>query len=428
MKLHRILFYILLFSVPLQTRILFHADQAYNEWYFNYHLAIFLYLTDILVITLFFAWIIFDRPKISQFFDKRLILICIGYICIALVGLLHVKQITLGWYEVVKWSEILFLISYIYMSFKDRIEITISAAILFISAVLQAGLAWTQFHMQHMLGLSWLGEYISVDGTWGLATIDTVSGKLIRSYGTMPHPNVLGGFLVLGFVLGLILVSHATKLRDKIFVGLGTTIILVGMFTTSSRTAWLATIIALIAFGIFNLVKKQFKNLFPIIAAGLLALAIIGIFYSSSLNSRVNNSDQRSVSDRYFFNNQGLDLAKHFPLLGVGAGNYVVALQEIKQFQPWQYQPPHNIFIFIAAELGFLALGLFLMLLYEIFSSLKNIQWDVLSFGLVLIGILFLLMGQLDHYFVTIQQGRLMFALALGLIAAIPNIYDKKVS
>jgi len=31
----------------------------------------------------------------------------------------------------------------------------------------------------------------------------------------------------------------------------------------------------------------------------------------------------------------------------------------------------------------------------------------------------------MDHYFVTIQQGRLMFGVVLGMLAALPNINNK---
>jgi O-antigen ligase len=118
-----------------------------------------------------------------------------------------------------------------------------------------------------------------------------------------------------------------------------------------------------------------------------------------------------------------LELIKSQPLLGVGVGNYVPALQQRYQLEPWQYQPAHNIFIFIGAELGLIGLILFLAILFIIVYRLKNISLDPLSITLIGLGFVFLFMGQLDHYFVTIQQGRLMFVTILGLLAALPNIY-----
>ena len=111
-------------------------------------------------------------------------------------------------------------------------------------------------------------------------------------------------------------------------------------------------------------------------------------------------------------------------MLGVGVGNYVNTINDLYQLEPWQHQPAHNIFIFIASELGLLGLGLFIMILLEVFSKLGNVLRNPISFTLVTIGLLFLILGQFDHYLVTIQQGRLMFAVVLGLIAAAPNLHD----
>jgi len=46
--------------------------------------------------------------------------------------------------------------------------------------------------VQHGLGLGILGEYMPRLTDNGAATFNTLSGKLLRPYGTMPHPNVLG--------------------------------------------------------------------------------------------------------------------------------------------------------------------------------------------------------------------------------------------
>ena len=47
---------------------------------------------------------------------------------------------------------------------------------------------------------------------------------------------------------------------------------------------------------------------------------------------------------------------------------------------------------------------------------------NAVKFSLLAVGLIFLALGQFGHYFVTIQQGRLMFAAVLGLLAALPNL------
>jgi hypothetical protein len=78
----------------------------------------------------------------------------------------------------------------------------------------------------------------------------------------------------------------------------------------------------------------------------------------------------------------------------------------------------------LGAELGMVGLLIFFWILIEIFRRLKGHLSRPLVFSLSFLALTFLLMGQVDHYFVTIQQGRLMFAVVLGLLGALPNIYE----
>jgi hypothetical protein len=431
MKLHKLLFYILLFSVPLQTRILLNADESYVSWYFDYHLAMFLYATDLLYIGIMASWLIFDRSRLSKIADSKLYSIILGFLILILVTLFHVKRIDLGVYSTFKWIEVLSLILYIRSEINRIADFKVVLGILFVSGILQAILGWFQFHVQHMIGLKFLGEYIATSGTAGLSTIDTVGGKVIRAYGTFPHPNVLGAYLVASLTAALYIVSsaftkvsadkHGTKWIKGLSV-IGTSMLMFGLFTTFSRNAWLAAAIILVSFGIYYLAKKQYTALVTVALITIVSCATIFSLYRTNLQARISSDNTVSVGDRYFFNQMGVDMIKKFPSLGVGAGNYVVAQQDLFVLEPWQYQPPHNIFIFVGAELGILGLGLFIMILYEIFQHVRGFMFEILPFTLILLGLIFLLMGQFDHYFATIQQGRLTFAIVLGLISALPNL------
>jgi hypothetical protein len=425
MKLDRLLFWFIVFLQPLQTRYLFNPETSYIRSYFNYHQAIFLYMTDILVFTCFISALISRKPQLKH--KSSFFLASIGIFAVILVSLFHVKHLPLGIYETLKWLEFFGLVSYIWWTFETFEDYRTTFGLIALSATLQAILGWWQFHVQHMLGLKWLGEYIAPMGTPGLATINTSAGKVIRAYGTMPHPNLLGAFLVFGLILSLYFVSHGTK-WIRILGGVALFLVTIGLFTTFSRVSWAAAILATLSFIIFHLRSLDWRKAIYIIAIGIVSCATVFIFFPNYLKARVNDSDARSISDRQFFNQLAWNVVLHYPVTGVGIGNYVEAQKEFYHLEDWQYQPPHNIYLFIAAELGLLGLGLFLMILYQIFAGLKNIFWQPLPFTLALTGIIFLLMGMFDHYFVTIQQGRLMFATVLGLIAAVPNLYDHQKS
>lgn len=444
-RAHELLFYVFLFFIPIQTRILYKPDLAYIGWYFNYHLAFFIYLSDILFFACFTSWIVFDRPKILI---NRLFWLILALFGLILLTLFHVKRLDLGLYQTLKWSEVLLIVFYVSQTFKTKVQFLISSWMIFTAALFQSLIGLIQFHMQHSINLGFLGEYIAPIGTPGLATIQFGGEKLIRAYGTFSHPNVLGAFLVLGLILGLFFVSrlaedeagesrraHETKQgtgdrgQKKIMLLLlscSIFLLLLAIFVTFSRLAWLAAVLAMISFIIYSWVKAYRSTTIVLVIVGLVSCATILIFGQGMLKSRVIESNSASVTDRSFFNRLGLELVSDKPMFGAGIGNYVSALQNKYLLEPWQYQPAHNIFIFIGAELGLVGLCLFILILFEIFSRLKNVRHETLTFTFAVLGIVFLLMSQFDHYFVTIQQGRLMFFTVLGMIAALPNIYAQK--
>ncbi|HTL39421.1 MAG TPA: O-antigen ligase family protein [Methylomirabilota bacterium] len=425
LKLHLVFFFLFLFLLPVQSRALYHPESAYIGWYFNYHLAFFFYLTDILWILCLVTWLGFD-PQFRSFFYPRFVLfwLILAFIIWVVISLFHVERIGLSVYQILKWIEFWGIAIYIWLVFKKQAYFIWSAAVIFGSAFLESVIGIWQFHVQHMVGLNWLGEYISPLGTPGLATIDTLSGKLIRAYGTFPHPNVFGAFLVFGLFMALYFSLKPLNLFNRALVACGTIIILVGIFVSFSRVAWLAGILALLGFMAYSVYKKDWINANLLCVIGVVSCATIGIFYPGLVQTRTFDSNPTSINDRTFFNHLGLELIVKHPVLGAGVGNYVPALEKIVKLEDWQYQPPHNIFIMLGAELGMVGLLIFFWILIEIFRRLKGHLSRPLVFSLSFLALTFLLMGQVDHYFVTIQQGRLMFAVVLGLLGALPNIYE----
>ena len=68
----------------------------------------------------------------------------------------------------------------------------------------QSFIGLVQFFLQRSLKLTWLKESIISPAIPGVAKIILNNHKIIRAYGFMPHPNILGGFLVLCFILLLL--------------------------------------------------------------------------------------------------------------------------------------------------------------------------------------------------------------------------------
>jgi hypothetical protein len=132
---------------------------------------------------------------------------------------------------------------------------------------------------------------------------------------------------------------------------------------------------------------------------------------------------------------------------------------EYAYLELWQYQPIHNVFLLILAELGFAGVFIFIWFLWKLFhpssilplvrggseggvfnivprgtpsgagveqnntpSPLQGEGWSE-AFKGILLGFIFIML--FDHYLWDIQQGQIMLWLIAGLTAAIIITSDK---
>jgi hypothetical protein len=421
-NIQRVFFYLFLLTIPIQTRILYWPDLAYIEGYFSYQKAFFLYLSDLVFFVCFISWL-FNKPSLQ---NKPYLKYLLGLFLAGAIGLFHVEQTNFGVYSIIKLVELLLLILVAHETLTNAKTYTTAAMVLFASALSQALLAIIQFHVQHSVGLSFLGEYIASFGTPGLATIDTPLEKLIRAYGTFSHPNVLGAFLVFGLVMGLFYVSRETFKNTRrftlsqLFVSCGMIVITIATFLTFSRIAWAGATLALATYLLLHMKQRRYHIAILIVIVCIVSCATILISYGSLLKTRTAelNSQSNSVVLRESFNQRAQDLIATSPVIGVGLGNYIPALQKHVSLEPWQYQPAHNIFLHVGAEMGMVGLAFFWLLLVIVFRSTWNVKNNLFGFTGLTLGVILLFMAQFDHYFVTIQQGRLMFFVGLGIMLA----------
>ncbi|MBI3070231.1 MAG: hypothetical protein HYY87_02920 [Candidatus Levybacteria bacterium] len=81
----------------------------------------------------------------------------------------------------------------------------------------------------------------------------------------------------------------------------------------------------------------------------------------------------------------------------------------------------HNIYLLIAAETGALGAVLFFLFLGKTYKRIKNQESRIKSKKFIVHNSLFLILsmvlvlGFFDHYFLTLQQGRMLLSFALGL-------------
>lgn len=251
----------------------------------------------------------------------------------------------------------------------------------------------------------------------GASVVQLVDGvRILRTYGTLPHPNILGGFAFLTLLgpASLFLANKKPNYPALILLCLG--IMLIGL--TFSRSAWLA----LVVFMFILIVKAKYlerKKLFLLISA--IALTIFLTLYPlrDLVFTRVSNApvatEQFSMIGREWLMQQALEMLRAHPLTGVGIGSYIITLAQ-HAGEGYVIEPVHNVLLLAGAELGILGILLVVALsiafAYHVIKE-KKPNAILASATLTGLGVISLF----DHYLWTIAPGRMMLGLALGLWA-----------
>jgi hypothetical protein len=309
-QLSQIFFWLFLLSIPWNKRIIYNPGHAYIDGYFSYYLAFFLYLSDIFLFLGLAVYIVESRGKwnIRALHKMPLFRPIFGLFVIVIAGLFHMQQ-SLTWhlYSFLKVFEVILAIWFV--SRETYRNPRVAAILLYISGVFQAILGIWQFHVQHIVGFGVLGEYISPLGTGGLATIATYGGKLTRSYGTFPHPNILGFFLSIALVLGyFLIVSRETSQKARKFLIIGDYLLIVGIFLTFSRVSWAIAALATICILWYLKGKGKWLRL-AIFLPAIVSCVTILIFWHGLLFNRVTNIEtSNSYTQRVELDQAGIKI------------------------------------------------------------------------------------------------------------------------
>jgi len=413
-RIHRLFFYLLLVLLPTQLGYHFWPEWAHVLGRRVDYLSPTLYVTDILIFCVILFWAIesvsrgtyyelWKNEKRKQIIhtiirNTKYVIPPLVFIALNIWFASNQPAALYKWLKVVEFG---FLAWYIV---KTKPQLSLVTIFLSVGVFYSSILAIAQFMLQHSVGgmFWWLGERTFSVDTPGIARVDSdVSLFKLRPYATFPHPNVLGGFLAV--TLPLIILQIRKKLFLWSSLGLGT----IALVLTFSRSAWAVGGIA-IAFAIarsmnYELQIKRYVRIFVL-------LSIFVLFFASRF--MIHNSVSESVVVRQELNSAAVKIWQQSPIAGVGLGNFLIKLPEFLPKKSVYYlQPVHNIYLLILTETGFIGLVLFG---WFIISIIRNYEAGIMNYSLFTI----LLLGLVDHYPLTLQQGQLLFTLVAGLALA----------
>jgi O-antigen ligase len=406
------------FLIPWQARLIL-VPGSINDAYWEYGTQS-LYATEfflfIILIALIVKGVIVIKSRKPNFSVKKVFgPIGLLSILVAWSGLSIIwptdSSVALEHWIVLVEAGVVFLI----ISSRSIPFYKISWAII-LSGVIQSILAFAQFRWHWLPASTILGTAYQQASILGTSVVETDMARWLRGYGTFPHPNMLGGWLVLSMILAI------EKVRITPVAYIPIAILSLGLAVTFSRGAWLAFALSFIAVIIYAFIKKN--DLKKIALSVLVIILFVGTLvaaYPEPFAGRLGTSGRlevKSNQERVVGYSQAWDVIKQNRILGAGIGNYGLGVYEdIDDSQEaYFYQPVHNTFLLIWAELGviglILVIVLMLMIVNFVYLGLKKKQ-DISTVFIFMFPLVILAL--FDHYLWSLYSGLMILVAYISI-------------
>ncbi len=404
---------------PFQIRTVLFGDSVFLTGNMNVYDTFFIYFADLLLLLALIFWgLAYLNKEIDlslDYGDQIIFLLINSIILIALLNCLFFSGTRFSILQIFRMLEMLLLFLMVSNEVLSREQIL---KLLIGSMVFQSVLAVAQYYLQHSVGLYMLGEPHIGENIPGVAKIDFNGNKIVRSYGTFLHPNILAAGIFMALMTSLYVFR-----KKIIWFALSVFILVPGFLMTFSRTSFLAFGVALIIFIALSEEKNYYRYFLYILCVLIFFVVLFDV--KDLLWQRVlflHDSD--SISERV----QYLQISKNMLMdqpWGVGMGNFTVMMQHYSSVKifPWLMQPVHNVFMLIFNEAGIVGGSLVVLLFAYIFFRmvylLKHIRGNSNDkfFTYLMIALLcgFVFEGLFDHYFFTSYQGFVLLFLLISL-------------
>jgi O-antigen ligase len=347
-----------------------------------------------------------------------------GLLAVAALSLLAAPDKKFALFDLFALLTSILIFVYVSSEIRTLKELRLLVAVLVASAVLQASVALLQWLTGSSLGADFFGTTTSLYGYVGLETLSRVSGL-------MGHPNNLAMFFDLMLPLTFSLLFCPLGGWPRCCLALAVFLEVLALGVTYSRGGLGASILALWGLLVFHLSRSLglMRAFFSGLLAAVLFLALI-LAVPNPIQKGLFRTEFATAYGRVPLMEVAFNLIRHRPLLGSGLNNYVQVAREY-DYTPGQLTmawntPVHNLFLFIAGELGLPGLICFLAFLLSVLMALYPVLRAPDPFLLctgagIFFGLLaFCLHAQVDYGVWT--QNRLLWFL-LGLAVAVGRLH-----
>lgn len=451
---------LVIFLLPIQTRYIWHSGVLYGgTWEYG---TFALYSWDLLILVIFIVGIYDVLKNSSNYFvqhkptrwQQRFFLFLGLFILWTGLSVLWADN---KFVALFMWFRLVEAIGFASIIMVSRLSVVSMFVALLSSTIVQALWGIGQFLLQKQIANKWFGVSALDPAQLGISVIEYVAyvpqlagdfgHRVLRAYGGLPHPNILGGFLCVGLLTGIGLYIYYDYGKAKLGITMSLLILFAGLLVSFSRSAWVAFGIAFIIImaTLWWFAQYRFKDqireykiirfdcikiVFFLMALGLVIFLWQPHAFATRLglgHAPLQRLEQKSIDERLDSYNDFNDVMQAKPikhwLLGTGIGNYTYTLAQLKPSrQSYGLQPVHNMYVLIVAELGVVGILLFIGIISAFLGlfitkirEYMHLKQAILSITAVMVLGSFLVIGLFDHYVWTLSVGIIIFWLMLGV-------------
>lgn len=457
------LFYFFVFMLPWQMRYIwkqgFIADGVWEYGTFS------LYGTEIifyLILGLFLYGVV--RKKGITFFslsnDKKWKIPAVFWSMAVLeltafISVFYAPETGVaiyGWLKLLQGMILFFVILSIKFSYQKVFTVMIA------SGLIQSIMGLIQFWYKKFPACKWLG-LSELDASYlGTSVIEYIvyveklgkpfGHRWLRVHGSLPHPNIIALFLLAVIICSLAVYLSKTYSLKKLLPMIGMLLIFPAFLLTFSRSAWIGLAVVFCLFWLAVLLKPKYTkelkelksdtifNLSKFTLFCLMITVVTVLIYPNLFSVRFSNDtrlEKRSTIERLSGLLYSVEVIKENWYKGVGIRNYTTTLPKmldekiVNEFgeleetrKHFDYQPVHNIYLLVMAELGivgfFAFIALLLITIINIMKQARRLVTDYYFLGVTALFCAMLLVGLFDHYLWTLNFGIMFFWLIMGLL------------
>lgn len=255
-----------------------------------------------------------------------------------------------------------------------------------------------------------------------------------RVISTFGQPNFLGSFLVMSLPFAWYLykgIHPHPSLRARFLSGVAIFIVILGIFSTLSRSAYLGLAVLALIWGIKHYKLLLTGIVFSVLLFSIMATVSPKLVYQQWSRFQIDFEHKWTAENRISIAEKSTELIAKNPLFGVGLENFILVFPTILNegdlgLKDIVVDSAHNIFLDLGVETGLIGLSLFLtfciFILAKGLNRLKHEGFEEKNFTLS--QIMVILTFLVSHQFSVVSLVPLTsFWVSAGYLASSPFIY-----